>query len=250
VIDIHSHVLWGLDDGAQTREQSIAMLEHAYASGTTDIVATPHFDPRYTFSPDLVDARIAELTALTGGRPAIHRACELHLAFDQLDALFRDPSRYTFNARQYLLLEFPDPIGSFAGSIIRKLLETGIIPVIAHPERNRFLQENLEMLEDWVEMGCLTQVTALCLTGGFGASLRAAAERLCDHGLVHTVASDAHDTKRRHTSLAEAAAAVRARMGHEAMEALFTRNPRHVIEGLPLSAGKPGASKRRWWSLR
>ena len=104
-------------------------------------------------------------------------------------------------------------------------------------------------MEEWVELGCLVQVTALSVTGGFGGDASDACNKLLDRGLVHVVASDAHDPKHRSPNLEKACRAIRSRYGDDAAEILFTENPGNIIEGLPVSGGKqawPGEPKR-WW---
>ncbi len=104
-IDIHSHVLYGLDDGAKTREESVKMLELARAAETTDIVATPHANGQYVFNPELIDERIAELSAHVDIR--IHRGCDFRLQFDNVEDALAHPEKYTINHNGHLLVEMP-----------------------------------------------------------------------------------------------------------------------------------------------
>lgn len=227
-VDIHSHVLYGLDDGARTVEDSVAMLDLAAASGTVDIVATPHANSQYVFDPDLTAARIAELQART--RVRIHPGCDLHLsAFNVEDALAH-PARYTIGHGAYLLVEFPE-LGVFraADEILRTLLDAGLVPIISHPERNEHLRKQLDDLSRWVEDGCLLQVTAAAFTGLFGAEVRRAAEGLFRRGLVHVVASDAHNVRQRTPVLRDAYGRMCERWGEDAVRPLFVDNPGAVV---------------------
>ena len=104
--DIHSHILYGVDDGAKTLEESLGMLQLAAASGTTDIVATPHVNGQFEFDPELIDERIAELSARSAVR--IHRGCDFHLEAENIEDAIANPDKYTINNRGYLLVEFPD----------------------------------------------------------------------------------------------------------------------------------------------
>jgi protein-tyrosine phosphatase len=250
--DIHSHVIWDVDDGPATLEESIVMLRAAAEDGTADLVATPHANPRYPFQHEIAWQRIRELTEATGGRPRIHLGCEFHLTFDNVDHLMDNLGLYTINGKQYLLVECPDShIGRHTESILRRIVEAGVVPIVAHPERNPVLRQKLSRVEGWVESGCLLQLTALSVTGGFGASAREAALRLLDRGLAHFVASDAHDPVRRHPRLGEARQLVLSRYGEDAAEILFSENPRAVVEGTPLSGGKQLAWQRpvRWYQF-
>jgi protein-tyrosine phosphatase len=250
--DTHSHVVWGVDDGSPTLEISLTMLQLAASSGTTDIVATPHANPKYAFQREVVLERIQTLNQAAAGRPRIHFGCEFHLSFDNVDHLMENLRQYTINGKQYLLVECPDfHIGRHAESVLRGMIDAGIVPIIAHPERNPVLRQKLTRAEEWVEFGCLLQLTAMSITGGFGASARSASFRLLDHGLAHIVASDAHDPVHRSPILADARQAVGARYGEDAAEILFDGNPRAVIEGAPLLGGRliswPPA--RKWYQF-
>jgi protein-tyrosine phosphatase len=249
VIDIHSHVVWGLDDGPDSVEESLAMLASACASGTTGIVATPHFNPEYAFRADLLRQRIAELAERTGNRPEIHRGCEFHLHFDNLEDLLESPASYTINGKQFLLVELASAqIGRHCDKILDRLLEAGITPIVSHPERNAVLRRSLDRVEGWVERGCLMQVTANSITGGFGKSAQSAVTRLLERGLVHVVASDAHDVSHRPPGLLGAYAVVQSRYGDDAAEILFRENPRAIVQGDRLPGGKQViCASRPWW---
>jgi protein-tyrosine phosphatase len=253
MIDIHSHVVWGLDDGATDMEQSLAMLRAAAESGTTDIVATPHSNAEFRYQAELLEERIQQLAARTDGKPRIHRGCDLHLSFDNIDEVLHRPGRYSINGKQYLLVECPDfHIGKHMDGVLQQLIDSGIVPIVTHPERNPVLQRKLSRVEEWVELGCLVQVTALSISGGFGRTASGAADGLLEQGLVHVVASDAHDPEHRHTRLDEAYGIVRSRYGHEEADILFTHNPQAIIEGAQLLGGKQireEGARKRWWQF-
>jgi protein-tyrosine phosphatase len=248
MVDIHSHVLWGLDDGSETFEESLAMLRIAAAAGTTDIVATPHSNTRYIFDPQQIEAKIAQLEASGEGLPRIHRGCDFHLNFVNVQAATQEPGKFTINHRNYLLVEFPDiSIPTGIDGVFSRFLDSGIIPVLTHPERNDVLMQNPDQLARWVEQHCLIQVTALSLTGGFGATALAHAWDLMHRQLVHVVASDAHDPVRRHPRLTQARAAVVKRAGEDNAARLFEWNPRMIIEGHDVTEIKPMAKVARRW---
>jgi protein-tyrosine phosphatase len=249
-VDIHSHVLYGLDDGAKTREQSVAMLELAARTGTTDIVATPHASGQYAFKPELVEARIAELSAQTSVR--MYPGCDFHLQFDNIEDALAHPEKYTINHKGYLLVEFPDlSIFSDADAVLMRLLDGGMVPIVTHPERNRELQRRLDDLARWVERGCYVQVTAGSFMGVFGKAAKACANELMHRGLTHFVASDAHDVKMRTPSLREAYDLLADTWGEDAIRPLFVENPKAVVAGdavdfeLPARAGK----RRKWYQF-
>jgi protein-tyrosine phosphatase len=250
MVDIHSHILPGLDDGPATLEESVAMVRMAAESGTTDIVATPHANLEYSFEPELVDRKIAELTEASGAAPRIHRGCDFHLYYENIQRALSDPARYAINGKGYLLVEFSDLlIFPAAGEVFGRMRESGLTPVITHPERNALLARDLEQIRQWVDAGCRVQVTAQSLSGRFGRRVRAAAEEMLRCGLVHFVASDAHDARHRPPVLAEAYRHVAARYGDEHAQALFETNPRAALGGEEVKARLPEPKARpvRWW---
>jgi protein-tyrosine phosphatase len=246
-VDIHSHVLYGLDDGAKTPEESVAMLQLAAASGTTDIVATPHANGQYVFDPALIDRRITELADRAPIR--IHRGCDFHLQFDNIQDALAYPDKYTVNHKSYLLVEFPD-LSIFANTerILSQLLDRGMIPIITHPERNDKLQRRIDDLARWVDIGCCVQVTAGSCTGRFGKPARQCADALMKRGLVHFIASDAHDCKHRPPSLSSAYEALAEQWGEDAIQPLFVDHPRAVLTGDTIDfAFEPPAPRRKKW---
>src|SRR5437588_4823004 len=104
MIDIHSHILPGLDDGSHSPEESAAMVRMAADAGTTDIVATPHANQEYAFDPGIVEQKIADLQAAIGGTPRIHYGCDFHLTLENIDDALRFPGKYSINHRGYLLV--------------------------------------------------------------------------------------------------------------------------------------------------
>jgi protein-tyrosine phosphatase len=209
MIDIHSHILWGLDDGAETLDVSLEMLACAAAAGTTDIVATPHSDLEYRFDPALVKERIATLNSSAGAKPTVHYGCDFHLSFDNLQDALQHPTRYTINQGPYLMIEFP-PASAPANlrAPVAALMQRGVVPVITHPERNAELCRCGPALDAWLGMGCLAQVTGVSLLGRFGQDAERAGWEMLRRGTAHFVASDAHGTKDRTTALNEARDAV------------------------------------------
>jgi len=247
MVDIHSHILWGLDDGAETREESLAMLAMAAEAGTTDIVATPHANMRYRFDEGLIGQRIEELTAATGGRPRIHRGCDFHLTFDNIQDALENPARYSVNGGPYLLVEFPDSLSGMRPAL-DALLNRGLVPIMTHPERHRQLRDITAEFRDWLRAGCLAQITGQSLRGRFGKKAEEAAWEMVERGMAHFVASDAHGTEDRTPRLTEAFTAVAAAAGSECAERLFLLNPTAVIAGQPVPRAK--ARRKAWYDFR
>lgn len=250
MVDIHSHILNGLDDGPKTFEDSVAMMKIAAECGTTDIVATPHANLEFTFNPELIDQKIDELQTEAGPVPQIHRGCDFHLTIENIEDALAHPRKYTINHKTYLLVEFSDAfIPGTSLDIFSRLQGAGIIPVITHPERNVPLRKRMDQLRSWVENGCLIQVTAKSLLGGFGDTAKRISVELFERNLVHFVASDAHDTKHRPPRLMEAYELIAKTWGEERAQAVCITMPRAALAGDSLQPvyGERQPRKRKWF---
>lgn len=249
MIDIHSHIVWGVDDGSASMEQSLSMLRQAAENGTTDIVATPHYNRHWTPDAALIRERIEQLTAATGGIPGIHRGWELNVHILNIQAALASPAEFTINERGYILLELPHMgVPANMDRILNSLKERGMRPVIAHPERNPALMQIVPEVAAWVEDGCWLQVTGQSITGEAGPEAREAAWELLHKGLVAIVASDSHDESYRPPNLMPAWRAVESKLGSQTAEYLFVTAPRCVIEGadIPPAPSSPGPRGKKW----
>ena len=248
MVDIHSHILPGLDDGAQTLEDSVAMLRLAAESGTTDIVATPHANHQFTFNPDRITARIAEVQQAASPALRIHRGCDFHLTLENIQDALAHPGKYAINHLSYLLVEFSDLlIPRTTQEIFDRLISAGLTPIITHPERNALLHARLDQLQSWVENGALVQITAGSLLGNFGRTAKAVSADLMNRNLVHFVASDAHDTKYRTPVLRDACQYVAQTWGASLAETLFTTAPQAVISGQAIELSDPRQPPKKKW---
>jgi protein-tyrosine phosphatase len=246
MIDIHSHILWGVDDGARDLEESLELIEAAARAGTTDIVATPHASPDYEFQPLLIDERLAELRARPEVSIRIHRGCDFHLSRDNIEDAVRNPAKYTIAGGRYLLVEFSDlVIFQSSERDLERLRDAGMVPVITHPERNPLLRQRLRLLQRWVDQGCLMQITADSYLGRFGRKAKSFAEESTRLGLVHFAASDGHHPRARPARLDGAYRHLSQRYSEALARRLCVENPRAVLEGdsLPESAPVP---ERNW----
>src|SRR6266850_1401779 len=209
MVDLHCHILPGLDDGPKTIEESIAMAESAIAEGVTRIAATPHSSRRYFF--------------------------DFHLDPENLKSLRQDSSIYCINQNSYLLVEFNEiSIPPAMDQTLHGIQLAGMRPIVTHPERNRILRAHPERLKKWVRQGCFIQVTGGALTGGFGPVAQKDALRWIHEGLVHFVASDAHNTRSRPLRLQPACDVALDQFGPEKARALFLDNPLAAFEGRDL----------------
>jgi protein-tyrosine phosphatase len=259
MVDIHCHLLPGLDDGPESLEMSVAMCEMAIADGITHVIATPHADSSYAFQPDLIRRRRDELQARFEGRIELATGCDFHLSFENIEDLRPYPAKYTLNQKRYLLVEFNDySIPPAMDQTLHHLQLYGATPIITHPERNPLIRNNTERLYRWIRTGCYVQITAQSILGKFGAQAMTMAESWLKDGAVHFFASDAHNLTSRPLQLKEAYAKVASKNGKDVAEGLFVENPRAVFDGealpfvleLPEDRGHaPGArkKKKRFW---
>ena len=241
MIDIHSHILPGIDDGARTLDESLQMLRLAAASGTTDIVATPHSNAQFDFDEMRVQELLFELSAKTNEFITVHLGCDFNLNYRNISDAVRHPKKYAINHKDYVMVELPEMVDlPTVREGLTRLMDVGIIPVITHPERNVCIQRKCGELERWVGEGCLVQVTGQSFFGSFGQRAKAFADKLMGLDLVHFIASDAHDCVDRPPDLSIAHRQIASRYGPERADSLCTYNPAAVLAGdpLPCSASK------------
>jgi protein-tyrosine phosphatase len=252
LIDIHSHVIYGVDDGARTLEDSVALVRMAAESGTTDLVCTPHANPTYPYKPDLLRKRLAQIGEATGGVLRLYLGCDFYLSYDNIQDAIANPSKYTINQQSYLLVEFSDMlVFRNTGEIFERLQEAGMTPIITHPERNALIRQRLDDLQSWVENGAFVQITAQSLLGTFGRNAKEFCATLLDRNLVHFVASDAHDVERRPPKLDGAYALLKKHYGESFAETLCINNPAAVLTGeaLEIPDRDLAAEPRKWYQI-
>jgi protein-tyrosine phosphatase len=240
MVDIHCHILPGIDDGPQSWELTAAMCRVAALDGITHIVATPHCNHEFAYDRDRYTDMLGELSDSADGKLTFSLGCDLHFSYDNIQDALAHPRRYTIGESQYLLVEFSD--FGIPPEVKRNLLfisSNGMVPIITHPERNQPLLNKPEMVLQFVEQGCLVQVTANSLTGYWGSRSKNMAEWLLKRRAIHVIASDAHDPARRRPVLSEARKVVTELAGAEVADALFVRNPAAIVDGehLPGLAG-------------
>lgn len=224
-----------MDDGPKEMADSIEMAKMAIAEGITHLVATPHSSDRYVFKPDVVRERCEELRAAAGDKLTLATGCDFHMNYENMQALRKEPARFTINQKNYLLVEFADfAVPPAMDGILKEMLVSGITPIITHPERNPVLRSRPQRMLEWAAQGCFVQVTALSLLGRFGPLAKGAAERWLDHDFIHFFASDAHNVTSRPLRLREAYDTVASRKGANVADALFRENPLAAFEGRPL----------------
>jgi protein-tyrosine phosphatase len=239
MIDIHLHVLPGIDDGADDLATAAAMCRMAAEDGCEALVLTPHQRTETWDNTDRprLDALRRAVEAETGGTPRLYAGGEIRVDDEilaDLDALPASGLVPLADSR-YLLLEFdrwgmpPDPM-----ELTHELTVAGWVPIYAHPEHIPFLSQDLELATRLAGLGALFQVTADSLAGDHGREVAQRTARMVDAGLVHFVASDAHGTTYRPPGLSRVHRLIARRWGEETAWTLTTGNPRAVVENRPL----------------
>lgn len=238
MIDIHTHILPGIDDGAADIYDSIEMAALAYENGTKVIVATPHcnipgeydnyfgkeYCRNFEKTKEIIRREEPGITLLAGMEV---------FATEELPWLLTEGLIFPINRTRYVLMEFDfreDPL--FADRILRQVQEVRAVPVIAHAERYEFIQEDPSLAYMWKKTGCEIQVNKGSFMGKFGRMAQRTAYELLNHNLITVIASDAHSPVRRTTCMADAFDYLRRDYSAEYLNILFETNPQNICNGL------------------
>lgn len=210
MIDIHSHILPGVDDGSQSLSESLEMLEIAVSQGITTQVLTPHIHfGRFDNTKSALNSAFEQFSkevANAGIDINLKLAAEVRIGPELMQLVNTDsiPWLTVHNQKRYFLLEFPRqdvPFGS--DNMVRWLLANNCMPIIVHPERNRTFVDNPSKLQPFIDLGCPMQVTASSLSGKFGDDVKDMAFALLETGKAKHIASDCHNLKGRRPDLGE-----------------------------------------------
>jgi len=248
MIDLHCHFLPGVDDGAADADEALALARASLAQGIGVAVLTPHLHPgRYSAGRGRLRAVFEDyvrLLAAHGVGLELRLACEMRVCAETV-ALLR-AGQVSFVGRvgsaRVLLVEFPHdrlPPGSL--ELMRHLVSQGIRPLIAHPERNRAVMRQPELIRPFVDAGCWLQLTAASVTGEFGAAAQATARYLVEEDLAWVLATDAHNMKHRPPCLAEGRAVLAEWVGDAIARRMVSDRPAQILglvrKGTDLAAG-------------
>jgi protein-tyrosine phosphatase len=236
MIDLHCHILPGLDDGARDLAHAVGMARIARADGITHVAGTPHVYKGSFEFPDLGvfdEARALLSRALREENidVTILSGAEVHITHGLVDEVRARRKSLVLAGSAYLIVEFPhDHVFSGAKDLFFNLMSESVVPIIAHPERNTMFTRFPKLLFELVAMGALAQANAGSLLDAHGPEAGEAARRFLELGLVHFIASDGHNTHSKAPRLAAAAEIAAAVVGEAGASALVTDNPRAVIE--------------------
>jgi protein-tyrosine phosphatase len=248
MIDIHCHILQGLDDGPRTLQESVEMCKAAIQDGIRTIVATPH-----TLNGVYQNHRATILSSIQELKSALRRpsaalmppvpfdglndlkilpGADVHFSEKVLDLLEEGKALTIGDRGKYLLLEFPAQGVPYRAEVaLFELLTRGITPIISHPERNQEFIRRPQRYGEMIQNGSLGQVTAMSLTGGFGEKVRHLAEKMLNARWIHFIASDAHSLEDRPPVLSEGVRKAEKFVGKEEAHKMVNDYPRAILEG-------------------
>jgi len=237
-IDIHCHILPGIDDGPLSMEESSRMLEMAKDDGIAHIFATPHIIAGvYNNGASDIIGSVERLRANASGKVDIHYGADVRITFDLIERIERREV-LTLNGSRYMLIEFPEySVPPHVDNLIFNLKHRGITPIITHPERHLRLMHDLSALSALRETGALCQITAMSITGGFGRSIRKVCFNMMEEELVDFVASDAHNAKGRPPILSKAYEEIKKEFGKDTSDRIFFSNPGMIVKAAPKEMG-------------
>ncbi|MFC3420043.1 tyrosine-protein phosphatase [Salinicoccus hispanicus] len=224
MIDIHNHVLIGIDDGPQTEEAAVALLKQAIDNGITNIIATPHHHSGAFLNPRIkIVEKMEELTKIIEDHQLdikVHPGQEIRINGDMVSELQSGVS-IPLNQSQYVLVEFSfTEVPNYVEKLLYDLQMKGYVPVIAHPERCKPIIKDPDRLYEIVEKGAIAQITASSITGALGQNLKETSLAMIQNNLAHVISSDAHSTEIRPFLLKEAYKVVAEELGENFTEVL------------------------------
>ena len=236
MIDLHCHLLPGIDDGSKDLEMSLAMARMASSDGISTIACTPHILPGvYRNTGPAIRTAVAQLqeSISEAGIPiALVTGADVHVAPD-LGVQLREGKALTLNDSRYFLLEPPHHLlPPRLEDLIFGLQAAGYVPILTHPERLSWIEDHYDLIERFACNSVLMQITAGSLMGQFGRRPRYWAERMLDDGLCHLLATDAHNTERRPPRMAEARELIAQRIGHDEATNMVLGRPQCILNNL------------------
>lgn len=235
LIDIHTHLIPNVDDGADSIEETLKLAQTAVDEGIKHTVLTPHHNKYWVTNEKEKVLRLTkkvENVIDEAGIPlSVSPGQEIRMNEEFLEDLFNDNYLSIDANGKYYLVEFSwQTFPSFAKDYLQQMLEADIIPVIAHPERQQPFIENPNILRDLINMGCLSQITATSIVGGYTEEIRQTAYQMMRENLIHVIASDAHDTVVRPYNLNQALKILKLEFGTEYADYLI-QNAERIFKG-------------------
>lgn len=253
MVDLHCHLLPGIDDGSKSMEISLRMAREATENGVTHALLTPHhMNGHYVNHKQDVIRRTKEFQEQINSHNiplTVFPGQEVRINGQLLEALDKDDILFADTAGKYMMLEFPDDdVPHYTNQMIFDLQQRGITPVIVHPERNTKIMAKPDLIYHLLEKGCLSQITASSYIGTFGKKVENFSRQLIEAGQGYVFASDAHNLPGRKYEMRQAFEKMHREFGQKLVE-LYQKNARLIINGesVPLNDLRTIKKKRRFW---
>lgn len=242
MVDIHTHILPGVDDGSDSVEESFAMIKQAYEAGTRSMVMTPHYlnksQCRFDASKSVLEsygARLKEECENQGLKVKLYQGAE-HFGVTEIGRIADEGGIIPINNSRYVLIEFDfEDDYQRVSYVLSQLMSFHYVPIIAHPERYDFLTGNPSNAYNLLERGCLLQVNKGSPLGKYGPEAQRMSKWLLDNHLVHFVASDCHSPYQRTPEMQQAHEMLTYRLGMSYVNRIFNENPLKVIRNEPVT---------------
>ena len=253
MVDIHSHILFGVDDGPETLEQSIVLLENAVKEGITDIIATSHvLHPSYEVSAEMAVKQVQQFQVMIKEQSIpimIHTGHEIRIN-ERMLQLLQEKKLLPLAGSNYILVELPsNSVPVFTKPLLIQLQELGYKPIIAHPERNKAIAENPTKLKDLIQNGALAQVTAGSIGGNFGKTIQKVSMSLIEANLIHTYGSDVHNANNRPYLFDKGLTYLEKNKMADVVD-VFLENNARILTNDPMIMFEPqNVSSKKWWSV-
>ncbi|WP_434796069.1 tyrosine-protein phosphatase [Staphylococcus equorum] len=254
MIDMHNHILVGVDDGPQNINEAIELLKQAKGEGVTDIVVTPHhLHTKYSNDIEKVKIKLNELKnnlEIKELELRLYAGQEIRIT-DQIIEGIKNGEIEGINESRYLLIEFPsNEIPYYTNQLFYELQTMGYMPIIAHPERNKAIAQNLDLLFDLINGGALSQITTSSLLGDFGSNVRKLSLKMIDSNLAHFIASDAHSITNRPFMLKQLFNDRKLKAYYEELES-YLKNGELVLKDERISKQIPTQDykQKKWFGL-
>ena len=253
MVDLHCHLLPGIDDGSKSMAISLRLAKEATENGVTHALLTPHhMNGRYVNHKQDVIRRTQEFKEQLAANNiplTVFPGQEVRINGQLLEALDKDDILFADTGNRYLMLEFPDDdVPYYTNQMIFDLQQREITPVIVHPERNTKIMAQPDLLYQLLEKGCLSQITASSYVGTFGKKVENFSRQLIEVGQGYIFASDAHDLPGRKYEMRQAFDRLSREFGSELVEQ-YQNNARQIINGgeVPLNELRTIKKKKRFW---
>jgi len=236
MIDLHCHILPGVDDGPELLDESIEMCRIAVNDGISKLVCTPHHVVgKYTNTRENILGCVEELQSSINSEhiPLIlYPGCEIRLDLNLVEDIKTGKLLTMNDSGRYIILELPnEALPTNIEKIISSLIFSGIIPIVSHPERNHAIQNDPEILYQLVQLGALAQLTASSLTGRVGSKIEKFSALLLEHKLAHMLVTDAHSSKQRRPTLSKGLKRLKTVVGEKAATDMIETIPEKILNG-------------------